>query len=58
MTKKHEDSVDPGGSWLSNSPLDPRFVGSNWPGSMVFSERKNPEFDFLWKGCKTMGPMS
>ena len=27
-----------------------------WPGSMDFSERKNPEYDFLWKGSKAVGP--
>ena len=28
------------------------------PGSMDFSERKNPEYDFLRKGSKAMGPVS
>ena len=39
--------------WLSYSPLDPRFAGS-----MDFSERKNPENEFLRKGSKAVGPMS
>ena len=29
-----------------------------WPGSMDFSERKNPEYDFLRKGSKAVGPVS
>ena len=28
------------------------------PGSMDFSEHKNPEYDFLRKGSKAMGPVS
>ena len=24
----------------------------------IFSERKNPEYDFLWKGSKAVGPVS
>ena len=24
----------------------------------IFSERKNPEYDFLWKGRKAVGPVS
>ena len=44
--------------WLSYSPLDPRFTGSNPAGSMDFSERKYPEYDFLWKGSKAVGPVS
>ena len=27
-------------------------------GSLDFSERKNPEYDFLWKGSKAVGPVS
>ena len=27
-------------------------------GRWIFSERKNPEYDFLRKGSKAMGPMS
>ena len=23
----------------------------------IFSERKNPEYDFLWKGSKAVGPV-
>ena len=44
---------------LSYSPLDPRFAGSNPAGvDGFFSERKNPEYDFLWKGSKAVGPVS
>ena len=27
-------------------------------GRWIFSERKNPEYDFLRKGSKTVGPVS
>ena len=27
-------------------------------GRLIFSERKNPEYDFLRKGSKAMGPVS
>ena len=37
--------------WLSYSPLEPRFAGSIPVGvDGFFSERKNPEYDFLRKG--------
>ena len=26
-------------------------------GRWIFSERKNPEYDFLWKGSKAVGPL-
>ena len=48
----------PVGQWLSSAPLDPRLAGSNPAGSMDFSERKNPEYDFLRKGSKAVGPVS
>ena len=39
--------------WLSYSPLDPRFASSIPAGvDGFFSERKNPEYDFLRKGSK------
>ena len=44
--------------WLSYSPLDPRLAGSNLAGVDGFSERKNPEYEFLWKGSKAMGAVS
>ena len=44
--------------WLSYSSLDPSFAGSNPTGSMDFLERKNPEYDFLRKGSKAVGPVS
>ena len=41
--------------WLSYSPLDSRFAGSIPPGvDGFFSERKNPEYDFLRKGSKDL----
>ena len=44
---------------LSYLPLDPRFAGSNLAGvDGFFSDRKNPEYDFLWKGSKVVGPVS
>ena len=27
-------------------------------GQWIFSERKNPEYDFLMKGSKAVGPVS
>ena len=45
--------------WLSYSPLDPRFAGSIPAGvDGFFSERKNPEYDFLRKGGKAVCPVS
>ena len=63
--------------WLSYSPLDPRFAGSNGGpvvitltsgsevhgfkpdrGRWIFSESKNPEYDFLQMGSKAVGPVS
>ena len=36
-----------------------RFAGSNPAGvDGFFSERKNPEYDFLRRGRKAVGPMS
>ena len=38
---------------IKNSPLDPRFAGSIPAGvDGIFSELKNPEYDFLRKGSK------
>ena len=41
-------------------PLDPRFWSSIPAGvnRWIFSERKNPEYDFLRKASKAVGPMS
>ena len=36
--------------WIQGSRIRSR------PGSMDFSECKNPEYDFLRKGSKAMGP--
>ena len=45
--------------WLSYSTLDPRFAGSIPAGvDGFFSERKNPEYEFLRKGNKAVGPVS
>ena len=44
--------------WLSYSRLDPRLAGLNPAGVDGFSERKNPEYDFLRKGSKAEGPVS
>ena len=38
--------------WIRSSRVQ------TWPGSMDFSERKNPEYDFLRKGIKAVGPVS
>ena len=45
--------------WLSYSPLDPKFTGSNPAGvDGFFSDRKNPDYDFLRKESKAVGPVS
>ena len=38
--------------WIRGSRVQTR------PGSVDFSERKNPEYDFLRKGSKAKGPVS
>ena len=45
--------------WLSYFSLDPGFAGSN-PAVVdgLFSERTNPEYDFLRKGSKAVGLVS
>ena len=54
----HEKST-PVVQWLSYSPLDPRFAGSNTAGvDGFFSERKDPVYDFLRKESKAVGPVS
>ena len=55
--------MDPGGPVViilaTASALDPRFAGSNSTGDDgFFSERKNPEYDFLREGSKAVGPVS
>ena len=45
--------------WLSYSPLDPRFAGSNPAGIVEFFQSvKILEYDFLRKGSQAVGPMS
>ena len=51
--------VDPGGpvviilaSWSEVRGFDPG------QGRWIFSERKNPEYDFLLQGSKAVGPVS
>ena len=45
--------------WLSYSPLELRFAGSIPAGvDGFFSGRKNPEYDFLRKGSKSVSAMS
>ena len=44
---------------LSYTPLYPRFSSiDSGRGRWIFSERKNPEYDFLRKGSKAVGPVS
>ena len=45
--------------WLSYSPLNARFAGSN-PAEVdgFFSERKSPEYDLLRKRSKAVGSVS
>ena len=51
------------GLWTGNGNVTPRhwIRGSRVqtrPRSMDFSERKNPEYDFIRKGSKAMRPVS
>ena len=55
----HIKCVDPGGLVvviLATGSEDCGFKPGL--GRWIFSERKNLEFDFLWKGSKAMGPIS
>ena len=51
--------VDPGGPVLIilASGTDVRGFDPD-QGQWIFSERKNPEYDFLRKGSKAVGPVS
>ena len=51
--------VDPGGLVviILTSESEVRRFDPGW-GGWIFSERKNPEYDFLRKGSKAVGPMS
>ena len=52
--------VDPGGSVVIILATGSEVRGL-YPGRgrwIFFSERKNPEYDFLRKGSKAVGPMS
>ena len=52
-------SVDPGGSMVIILATGSEVRGSNPAGvDGFFSERKNPESDFLRKGSKDVGPVS
>jgi Leucine-rich repeat (LRR) protein len=47
------------GSVVARLPLDPRFEGSNMAeDNGIFKGDKNLQHAFLWRGSKTIGPMS
>ena len=51
--------VDPGGPVvvIPATGSEIRVFKHGW-GRWIFSERKNPEYDSLWKGSKAMSPVS
>ena len=50
--------VDPGGPVVIIRASGSKVRGLDpGQGSMDFSERKNPEYDFLRKGSKAVGPV-
>ena len=51
--------VDPGGLGVIILASGPEVRGFDpGRGRWIFSERKNPEYDFLRKGSKAVGPVS
>ena len=55
----HHEPSSPVVPWLSYSPQEPRFAGTNPAGvDRFFSKCTNPEYDFLRKGSKAVGPVS
>ena len=51
-------SVDPGGPVVILTSGSEGLQVQSQPGLMDFSERKHPEYDFLRKGSKAVGPVS
>ena len=49
--------VDHGGPVVIILPSEVRVFDAG-RGRWIFSERKNPEYDFLRKGSKAVGPVS
>jgi len=47
-----------GGLWVACWPLVPKFAGSNPAEAVGFLGRKIPQHAFLWRGSKSVGPMS
>jgi len=47
-----------GGLEVSVLGLVPKFVGSNLAEAVGFFGRKNPQYAFLQRGSKAVGPMS
>ena len=47
-----------GGLGVACWPLVPKFVGSNPAEAVGFLGRKNPQYAFLRRGSKAVGPMS
>jgi len=47
-----------GGLGVACWPLVPKFEGSNPAEAVGFLGRKNPQYPFLRRGSKAVGPMS
>ena len=47
-----------GGLGVAYWPLVPKFAGSNPAEAVGFLGRKNPQYAFLRRGSKAVGPMS
>ena len=57
--EKTKRCVDPDGPVVIILATGPEVRGFKpGRGRWIFSERKNPEYDFLRKGSKTVGPVS
>ena len=54
-----DTAVDPGGPVVITLAVGSEVRGfkPGW-GRWIFSECKNPEYDFLWKGSKAVDPVS
>ena len=59
LSQNHKNQVDPGGPVVIILASGSEVRGFD-PGRdrRIFSERKNPEYDFLRKGSKAVGPVS
>ena len=54
----HSEKHGFGGPGVACWPLVPKFAGSNPAEAVGFLGRKNPQYAFLRRGSKAVGPMS